>query len=110
LQKEHFNDNYLESDKYPNTTFTGRIIDDIDFKKYGIYTIRVKGMFKVKGVTREELIRGTLEVSSAGIKLNTSFSILLSDYEIRIPRIVNQKIAPDIQIAIQANLALTTIK
>jgi len=110
LQKEHFNDNYLESDKYPNTTFTGRIIDDIDFKKYGIYTIRVKGMLKVKGVTREELIRGTLEVSSAGIKLNTSFSILLSDYEIRIPRIVNQKIAPDIQIAIQANLALTTIK
>ena len=110
LQKEHFNDNYLESDKYPNTTFTGRIIDDIDFKKHGIYTIRVKGMLKVKGVTREELIRGTLEVSSAGIKLNTSFSILLSDYEIRIPRIVNQKIAPDIQIAIQANLALTTIK
>jgi len=110
LQKEHFNDNYLESDKYPNTTFTGRIIDDIDFKKYGIYTIRVKGMLKVKGVTREELIRGTLEVSSAGIKLNTSFSILLSDYEIRIPRIVNQKIAPDIQIAIQANLVLTTIK
>ncbi len=110
LQKEHFNDNYLESDKYPNTTFTGRIIDDIDFKKYGIYTIRVKGMFKIKGITREELIKGTIEVSSGGIKLNSAFSVLLSDYEIRIPRIVNQKIAPEIQISIQAELELTTIK
>lgn len=110
LQKEHFNDNYIESDKYPTTTFTGRIIDEVDFKKPGVYTIRVKGMFKIKGVTREELIKGNIEVSSAGIKLNTNFSLLLSDYEIRIPRIVNQKIAPEIQIAIQANLALTTVK
>ena len=110
LQKEHFNDNYIESDKYPTTTFTGRIIDDIDFKKTGTYLIRVKGMFKIKGVTKEELIKGTIDVSPAGLKLNTNFSLLLSDYEIRIPRIVNQKIAPDIQIAIQANLALTTIK
>ena len=110
LQKEHFNDNYLESDKYPTTTYTGRIIDDIDFKKPGIYTIRVKGMFKIKGVTREELIKGVIEVSPAGIRLNSSFSLLLSDYEIRVPRIVNQKIATEIQISIQANLVLTTIK
>ena len=110
LQKEHFNDNYIESDKYPTTTFTGRIIDDIDFKKNGLYVIRVKGMFKIKGVTKEELIKGTIEVSPAGLKLNTNFSLLLSDYEIRIPRIVNQKIAPDIKVTIQANLSLTTIK
>ena len=110
LQKEHFNDNYIESDKYPTTTFTGRIIDDIDFKKSGIYVIRVKGMFKIKGVTKEELIKGNIEVSPSGLKLNTSFSVALSDYEIRIPRIVNQKIAPEINVSIQANLVLTTIK
>ncbi|MFM7016608.1 MAG: YceI family protein [Bacteroidota bacterium] len=110
LQKEHFNDNYVESDKFPTTTFTGRIIDDIDFKKPGVYTIRVKGMFKLKGVTREELIKGTIDVTNSGIKLNTSFSLLLSDYEIRIPRIVNQKIAPEVHVSIQANLTLTTIK
>ena len=110
LQKEHFNDNYIESDKYPTTTFTGRIIDDIDFKKSGTYLIRVKGMFKIKGITKEELIKGTIEVTPLGLKLNTNFSIALSDYEIRIPRIVNQKIAPDIKVSIQANLVLTTIK
>jgi hypothetical protein len=110
LQKEHFNDNYVESDKYPTTTFTGRIIDDIDFKKYGTYVIRVKGMFKIKGVTREELIKGTIDVTPTGLKLNTSFTLLLNDYEIRIPRIVNQKIAPEIQVSILANLELTTIK
>jgi len=110
LQKEHFNDNYIESDKYPTTTFTGRIIDDIDFKKPGTYVIRVKGMFKVKGVTKEELIKGTIDVTPSGLKLNTNFSLLLSDYEIRVPRIVNQKIAPEIKITIQANLVLTTIK
>jgi len=110
LQKEHFNDNYMESDKYPTTTFTGRIIDDIDFKKSGTYMIRVKGMFKIKGITKEELIKGTIDVSPSGLKLNTNFSVFLSDYEIRIPRIVNQKIAPEIQLSIQANLFLTTIK
>jgi polyisoprenoid-binding protein YceI len=110
LQKEHFNDNYIESDKYPTTTFTGRIIDEIDFKKPGTYVIRVKGMFKVKGVTKEELIKGTIDVTPSGLKLNTNFSLLLSDYEIRVPRIVNQKIAPEIKITIQANLVLTTIK
>ncbi|MFM2155944.1 MAG: hypothetical protein RL516_693 [Bacteroidota bacterium] len=110
LQKEHFNDNYMESDKYPTTTFTGRIIDDIDFKKNGTYLIRVKGMFKIKGVTKEELIKGNIEVSPSGLKLNTSFSVALSDYEIRIPRIVNQKIAPDIKVNIQATLVTTTIK
>lgn len=110
LQKEHFNDNYIESDKYPTTTFTGRIIDDIDFKKNGTYLIRVKGMFKIKGVTKEEIIKGTIEVSPFGLRLSTNFSILLTDYEIRIPRIVNQKIAPDIKVIIQANLAITTIK
>lgn len=110
LQKEHFNDNYMESDKYPTTTFTGRIIDDIDFRKYGTYLIRVKGMFKIKGVTKEELIKGNIEVSPSGLKLNTSFLISLSDYEIRIPRVVNQKIAPDIKVNIQATLVTTTIK
>jgi polyisoprenoid-binding protein YceI len=109
LQKEHFNDNYMESDKYPITTFAGRIIDDIDFKKNGTYVIRVKGMFKIKGITKEELIKGTIEVSPSGLKLNTKFTLLLSDYEIRIPRIVNQKIAPEIQVVIQANLAITKI-
>jgi hypothetical protein len=67
-------------------------------------------MFKVKGVTKEELIKGTIDVTPSGLKLNTNFSLLLSDYEIRVPRIVNQKIAPEIKITIQANLVLTTIK
>lgn len=104
LQREHFNDNYLDTDKYPVISYTGRIIDEIDFNKPGTYTVRAKGMMNVKGINRERLIKSVVEVKANSIKITSEFTVLLDDYSIRIPRVVNQKIAPEIQITLSANL------
>ena len=104
LQKEHFNENYLESERNPISTFTGKIIDEIDFSKPGIYIVRAKGMLQLRGIQRERIIRGTLEVKPGFIELKTTFVVMLDDYDIRIPRIVYQKIAPDIHVSIAAKL------
>lgn len=104
LQREHFNDNYLDTDKYPVISYTGRIIDEIDFNKPGTYTVRAKGMMNVKGINRERLIKSVVEVKPNSIKITSEFTVLLDDYSIRIPRVVNQKIAPEIQLTFSANL------
>jgi hypothetical protein len=106
LQREHFNDNYLDTDKYPTISYTGRIIDEIDFNKPGIYTVRAKGMMNVKGINRERLIKSIVEVKPNSVKISADFTVLLDDYSIRIPRVVNQKIATEIQISLTANLEL----
>ncbi len=104
LQREHFNENYLQSDKFPESTFSGKIIDEIDFNKPGTYTVRAKGMLTLRGVARERIIRSTVVVAEKKVMITTNFDVLLDDHNIRIPRIVYQKIAPEIQISMKAEL------
>ena len=104
LQKEHFNEKYLESDLYPNTTFTGKMIEKIDFSTPGEYKLRAKGTFTVHGVTQERIIRSTLIIEKKKMYITSSFSVLLADHNISIPKIVSQKIAEEIQVEIRVEL------
>jgi hypothetical protein len=98
LQKEHFNENYLESRTWPTATFAGRIIEAIDLEVPGTYAIRAKGTLKIHGVEQERIIPCTVVVSSSGVRITADFEVPLSDHDIRIPRVVQQKIAPVIQV------------
>jgi hypothetical protein len=104
LQKDHFNENYIESDKNPSCLFSGKIIDEINFLKDGTYLVRVKGILNVKGVPQERIIKSTIWVKGDDIFIECDFGVLLADHEIRIPRIVQQKIAPEIKIGVKAKL------
>lgn len=104
LQKEHFNENYVESDKFPEASFKGKIIEDIDFSKEGIYEVRAKGQFTIHGVTQERIIKSKVSVSNKTITLSTNFSVLLSDHNIPIPKVVYQKLANEIKVEITAIL------
>lgn len=104
LQKDHFNENYIESDKNPSCLFSGKIIDDINFSKDGTYLVRVKGILNVKGIPQERIIKSTIWVKGEDIFIECDFGVLLADHEIRIPRIVQQKIAPEIKIKVKAKL------
>jgi len=104
LQEEHFNENYMESGKYPKCTFSGKLIDNIDFKKDGRYMVRAKGILNIKGIGQERIINSTISVKGNEVFISCEFMVLLVDHEIRIPRIVQQKIAPEIEISIQAKL------
>jgi len=60
LQKEHFNENYLESDKYPEASFKGKIIEDIDLDKDGEYEVRAKGELTIHGIMQERIIKANI--------------------------------------------------
>jgi polyisoprenoid-binding protein YceI len=103
LQKQHFNENYLESNSYKTATFTGRIIEKPDLTKDGVYPIRAKGKLSIHGVTKERIIKSQITVKDGVFKVEASFSVLLSEYNIAIPKVVQQKIAEEIQILINAD-------
>lgn len=103
LQREHFNENYLESDHYPAATFKGKIIEEIDFANDGTYNVRAKGLFEIHGVKQERIFKVNISIKNGTIKSNTKFTVPLADYNITVPTIVNQKLAPEILVSVEAN-------
>lgn len=104
LQQEHFNENYVETGIYPDASFSGKIIEDDDLTKDGDYIVRAKGLLTVHGVSQERIIRSNLNVKQGKMKLNTSFTVLLADHNIKIPRIVSEKLSAEIKVDVQAFL------
>lgn len=107
LQRQHFYENYMETDKYPAATFSGKIIEHVDLTKAGTYSIRAKGQLNIHGHVKERIIKVELVSSGKEVKISTLFYVPLADHQIEVPRIVNQKIAQDIEVSIQATLHLT---
>jgi hypothetical protein len=107
LQQEHFNENYMETEKFQEATFRGKLIEEVDLTKEGKYDVRAKGMLQLHGVQQERIINGTIEVKNGTIHLHSQFSILLEDHNITVPRIVYQKISPEMEVTIDATLRPT---
>ncbi|NDK56637.1 YceI family protein [Pontibacter sp. BT213] len=104
LQREHFNENYMESTRYPNCTFAGKIIEPVDFSKDGTYTVRAKGKLAVHGVEVERIIKSALTIKGGIITIQSEFIVPLQEHNITIPKIVYQKIAEEISVEINATL------
>lgn len=104
LQQEHFNENYLETAKFPNATFTGKIIEEINFSQPGTYSVRAKGAFTIHGVKQERLIKGQVEITGKSIIVTSTFNVALIDHDISVPRVVHQKIAPEIEVSVKSEL------
>ncbi len=104
LQKTHFNANYLETSKYPFTILEGKIIEEVDFDTPGTYTVRGKGRFTCHGIVQERIIKCKLQVKPNSIKVTTEFTVLLDDHDIKIPSVVNQRIAEEIIVIIDIEL------
>jgi len=102
LQREHFNENYLASQEFPNATFTGRIIESVDLTVPGTHTVRAKGELIIHGKERERIIPCDLVVSRDGIRVTSTFVVALEEHSIRVPRVVQQKIASVISVTVDA--------
>lgn len=98
LQREHFIENYMECDQFPYATFQGRIIEAVDLTVNGTYQVRAKGQFVVHGVTQERIIPCKVVVADAGIRVTGTFDVVLADHGIRVPRVVQQKLAGTVQV------------
>ena len=104
LQREHFNENYMETDIFPEAVYQGKIIEDVDLSKDGSYTIRTKGKLRIHGVEQERIIRSTLTSKQGKLTVESDFVVLLADHNIKIPKLVNSKLAPEINVSVNATL------
>jgi hypothetical protein len=106
LQKEHFHENYLETNRFPTATFTGKIIEQLDFVREASGTFRAKGQLDIHGVKQERIIKCKYTTKGGQIFVNCDFEVLLEDHQISIPRIVHQKIAEKILVHLEMTLNL----
>ena len=105
LQREHFNEDYLETAKYPSSTFSGTILDDIDLNKEGTYEdVSVRGTFEVHGIKQDRDIYADIRVENGTITIMSDFLIPLADHEIKIPRVVRRKLATIIYVTLEVKM------
>lgn len=106
LMQQHFNEDYVQSDKYPKAVFKGTITNNssVNYSKPGTYKAIVTGKLTMHGVTRTVSAPGTVTVDAKGIKTASTFNIKLSDYGITIPSPVKSKISNTIRIDVDARM------
>jgi hypothetical protein len=106
LMEEHFNENYMESGKFPKAEFRGSIQDNasVNYGKDGTYNVRVKGNLTIHGVTKEVMSDGQLVVAGGRITAKSTFNVAMADHGIEIPKLVADKIAPIARVAVDCSL------
>ena len=106
LMQTHFQENYMESATFPTSTFKGKIKDltSVKFNTDGVYDVVTDGSFEMHGVTKEISVPGKITVKGSSLKLNAVFTILCSDYEIKIPKNNVSSVSNSINISVDCNL------
>lgn len=106
LMQEHFNENYMESDKFPKAEFKGKITDisKVDFTKDGTYNVSSAGKMTIHGVTKDVSVPGTITVKGKEATLNSKFRIKAAEYGIKIPAAVVGKVAEVMEVTVNSNL------
>jgi hypothetical protein len=102
LMEEHFNENYMESEKFPKSTFKGKItnLSSVNFSKNGTYDVTVEGDLTIHNVANKIITKGTIEVVNGGINANSKFNIIPEDYKIDIPGVVREKISNNLEVTV----------
>lgn len=106
LMQEHFNENYMESDKFPKSTFKGSVDDKskVDFSKDGVYNVTVSGELEIHGVKNKvTAVPSSFTVKGGTVSGNSKFKVKLADYGIEIPKLVKDNIAEVIEITVACN-------
>ena len=106
LMEEHFNENYIESNKYPKSTFKGTVADitKVDFTKDGTYPVSVKGDLMMHGITKNITAAGNITVKGGKVTAAAKFMVKLADYNISIPGAVKSNISESIEITVKCDL------
>lgn len=104
LQKEHFNESYMESSLFPEAIYIGRIIEDVDLTRDGTYYVRAKGKMKIHGIEREKIVKAKIIVKDKTLFVTGNFVVPLIEHNIKVPRVVYDKVAQEIDVSIVATL------
>ncbi len=103
LMQEHFNENYMESDKIPKASFKGKInnIEKINFKTDGVYPAEITGTINIHGVSKTINITGSIMVQKGVISAGAKFQLIPQDYDIKIPALIKDKIAKAMDVTVE---------
>ncbi|MBA3970783.1 MAG: YceI family protein [Bacteroidetes bacterium] len=104
LMQEHFNENYMESEKFPNTIFKGKINEKIDWTKDGEHKVTVTGKMSMHGVDKEITFDGLITMKGGEMTIASKFKVHVADYKIKVPSLYVQNIAEDVDVKINAVL------
>jgi polyisoprenoid-binding protein YceI len=106
LMQEHFNENYMESGKYPKAEYKGKVTDikNVNFDKNGTYNVTSKGKMTIHGVTNDVELPATVTVKDKTVTINSKFNVKPKDYSIDIPGVVENKIAKEIEVTVNSIL------
>ncbi len=106
LMEEHFNESYIESNKYPKSTFKGTVADitRIGFDKDGTYPVTVSGSITIHGVTKAVTATGNIVVKDGKPAVSSKFKVKPADYGISIPGSVKNNIAESVEITVNCLL------
>src|SRR5689334_20470118 len=99
LMQTHFNEKYMESDKFPKSSFQGKI-NGFSFPAGGTQQVRATGKLTIHGVARDIDVPGTIEVSGGKLILKSKFLVKLEDYNITVPQVVWDKIAQQVEVTL----------
>ena len=105
LQREHFNEKYMESDRFPKARFSGKIIEPVDYSTDGSYDVRAKGELEIHGQKQTRIIKSSITIENGILRITSRFFVPLADHNISIPAIVSQKIATEIDVEFRATLS-----
>ena len=104
LMQEHFNENYLESEKFPTGKFAGKITELVDLSKPGTYPVTAAGNLTIHGVTKPVAVKGSIVATATELKVTFAFTVRTEDYKIKVPTLVFNKIAEIIEVSGKLNL------
>jgi polyisoprenoid-binding protein YceI len=106
LMQDHFNENYMESHKYPKGIFKGSVLnmDEVNLNKDGTFPVNVKGDLTLHGVTNPFILVGQIVVKAGKISASSAFDILLDDYNIQIPKVVKENVSKTVKVTVAADL------
>jgi polyisoprenoid-binding protein YceI len=105
LMQEHFNENYMESSKFPKAIFKGKVSEGkFSLTQDGTYQVKVAGTFTMHGISKEITVPGKISVKGGKVSTQADFSVTLADYGISVPGLVADKLAKEAKISIKADL------
>ncbi|MFO7829648.1 MAG: YceI family protein [Bacteroidales bacterium] len=105
--KEHFNESYIESDRYPKATFKGEInnIENIDLKEQGTYQVHVTGDITIRGITKTIEVPAEIQVSNNNINARSEFVLAIADFNIKVPKVVEHRVAEQVTVNVNMDYA-----
>jgi len=104
LMEKHFNDSYLETEKFPNCIFKGTLSKSNDELEIGTNELVAQGKLELHGISNDFQIPLNINIDTDSINIVSNFEITLDDYKIKIPKLLFKNIAEIIEIKVNATL------